>query len=315
MTHLSRNSIIRAITALVLTLCMVVCGGCVSITIREKPTQPSAQPGTTAPPVPVVTAPAPTAQNTQDNWYETFPSQAPTTQPATEPTLPPAEVDYEIDWDNKVVLEDDPNVLTQEEFEELVEQNPQMADIMELIGPYIDIFGFAYDPKQDIFYSTKYPIQRIFGYNTLYDAGASRFGLFYLTQRIRFTYDGKEWMVQLWKGQYGATVGGEVGLYYRDASKFIRHYETVEDEDMVIMGFQLCKNGKPYLERGPERHWWLTGFRILDVAVATQLHMVIYFDWENPDMATAFELGLNKMLLTDVTYVRDGTRFWLTWTL
>lgn len=304
MSRFTGNCILRGTVAAVLVLCIALSGGCISITIREKPTQPTEQ---------ATQAEVITAQEV------TFPSQ-PYADSVSDGLIsasdvPATETQFEIDWDNMTVTEQDPNVLTEEEFAELAEQNPQMADLMELVGPYIDLFGFAYDAEQDIFYSTKNPVQRIFGYNTIYDAGASRFGMYYLTQRVRFDYAGKEWMVQLWKGQYGVTVGGEVGIYYRDANNLLKHFEAVADEDLVMMGFQLCKNSQPYLERGPERHWWLTGFRILDVAVPTQLSMIIYFDWEKEDMAAAFEQGLNDMLLTDITYIRDGTRFWLTWTL
>lgn len=311
MLSIIRNGFLRGTVAAVLVFSIVLCSGCVSVVISEKPTEEA-----------TVEQNIPTSPPVMADADLTFPdeiqgSYIPGSTPVTDANgeVVEAEKDIEIDWNSRVVIEKDPNELTKEEFEQLVEENPQMADIMELIGPYVDIFGFAYDPSQDIFYSTKYPVQRIFGYNSLYDAFSSRFGLYYITQRIRFEYGGKSWMIQLWKGQYGVTVGGEVGIYYRDSDNFIRHFEAIADEDLVMMGFQLCKNGKPYLERGPEKHWWLTGFRILDVAVPTQLSMVIFFDWEIPEMADAFESGLHNMVLTDITFVRDGTRFWLTWTL
>ncbi|MBR2412927.1 MAG: DUF4474 domain-containing protein [Clostridia bacterium] len=313
MLRIIRNGFLRGTVAAVLVLCIVLSSGCVSVVISEKPTESSAI-GQTEPTVPPVMADADlTFPDEIHGSYVPGSNGTDGTDSSGDAQTP--EKDIEIDWNTKVVIEKDPNELSKEDLEKLVEENPQMADIMELIGPYIDIFGFAYDPEQDIFYSTQYPVQRIFGYNTLYDTFASRFGLYYITQRIRFDYDGKEWMIQLWKGQYGVTVGGEVGIYYRDANNFVRHFEAVADEDLVMMGFQLCKNGKPYLERGPEKHWWLTGFRILDVAVPTQLSMVIFFDWEKEDMADAFESGLHNMVLTDITFVRDSTRFWLTWTL
>lgn len=293
--------------ALFLLCSLVFTGGCVTVTVDNGPTrdlfpteaQDNGQYGTSyeSVTIPVVT----------------LPSQ----QTSEEATLPEevTQEEFIIDWENMEFKQQDPNVLTEEEFEAMAEQNPQMADLVEFIGPYIDFFGFAYDAEQDIFYSTKYPVQRIFGYNTLYDTGAHRFGMYFQTKRVRFTVGGKEWMVQIWKGQYGATVGGEIGVYYRDASTFIRHFEAVEDEDMVMMGFQLYKNNEPYFQRGPEEHWWLTGFRILDVAVPTQLSMVAYFDWETQPLADGFEQGLKEVLISDIKYKRDGTQFWLTWTL
>ena len=298
------------VTALGLLLCVLLSGGCVTITAGEL-VEESILAATTGevsltqipteiPTTEVPTAAAPTTA---------VPTEVQTTAEAA------AEEDVSINWDSMQAAEEDPNVLTEEELKEMVEQNPQMADLMVFIGPYAEFFGFAYDAEQDIFYSTQYPIQRIFGFNSLYDSGAAPFGLYYQTQRIRFYYEDREWMVQLWKGQYGVSVGGEIGVYYRYADSTFKHYDAVADEDMVMMGFDLCKNNIPYLQRGPEKHWWLTGFRILDVAVPTQLSMVCYFDWENEKKADAFERGLGNVLLSDIVYMRQGTEFWLSWTL
>lgn len=304
----------RTLIALLLLLCIVLCGGCISIDIIDQTPRPTQeyvqQPATLfAPPVSTIPYTEPSVQQTPITAPETLPvpTQAPTQEVVTE------EEYFDIDWNSMTIKEPNGQVLTQEELEEMVEQNPQMSDLMEFIGPYAEFFGFAYDAEQDIFYSTKYPIQRIFGFNSLYDMGASRFGMFYQTKRIRFFHEDREWMVQLWKGQYGVTVGGEVGVYYRYSDSTFKHFDAVADEDMILMGFQLSKNNTPYLERGPEKHWWLTGFRILDVAAPTQLDMVIFFDWETKSMADAFEGGLRKILISDIKYKREGTQFYLTW--
>lgn len=325
------NNLIRSATALFLVLCLFCTGGCITISPGKDPVNnlPTQEPAVSVSQDASLPQESSSVQDASDlsetvaessgseALFPTIPSEAVSASEENE-SDPTDTTDFEIDWENwtkkEKPLKDD-NVLTKEEFEKMAEANPQMADLMEFIGPYIDFFGFAYDAEQDIFYSTKYPVQRIFGFNTLYDTGASPFGMYYQTKRIRFDHQGKEWMVQLWKGQYGMTVGGEVGVYYRDNSKLLKHFEAVEDEDMVMMGFQLCKNNIPYLERGPEKHWWLTGFRILDVAVPTQLSMVFYFDWEDPGLADAFETGLRKILLSDIVYRRDGTQFWMSWTL
>ncbi len=308
----SKQSTVRTVVTFVLLLCVVLCGGCVSIDIidqSQNPTKVYTEPATLFAPI-VSTVPY-TETVTQQQEMLTMPTMIPE---ETEPVQEIVTDEYvDIDWSNMTVKETNGQLLTQEDMEKMAEQNPQMADLMAFIGPYTEFFGFAYDAEQDIFYSTKYPVQRIFGYNSLYDLGASRFGLFYQTKRIRFFHENKEWMIQLWKGQYGVTVGGEVGVYYRDSNSYVKHFEAVADEDMVIMGFQLRKNDTPYLERGPEKHWWLTGFRILDVAVPTQLDMVIYFDWEDEFMADSFEGGLRKVLVSDIKYKREGTQFYLTW--
>ena len=61
--------------------------------------------------------------------------------------------------------------------------------------------GFEYDEAQGIYYSQMNPLQRKFGFNFVYDMAAPLTGMYYSTKRIEFEYAGKEWMVQIWKGQ------------------------------------------------------------------------------------------------------------------
>ena len=75
-------------------------------------------------------------------------------------------------------------------------------------------FGFAYDYTQDIFYSIMDCWQRNFGYFRLYDEACAAFSMIIDCEPIYFNYNGKKWMIEFWKGQYGMTTGGEVGIYY-----------------------------------------------------------------------------------------------------
>ena len=79
------------------------------------------------------------------------------------------------------------------------------------------LLGFSYDAKESVFYASSNAWQRTFGYTFIYDISAPAIVCWFDTSRIFFEYDGKEWMVQLWKGQYGwVLIGAEIGLYYRD---------------------------------------------------------------------------------------------------
>ena len=57
--------------------------------------------------------------------------------------------------------------------------------------------------------------QAEFGYNPLYDFGANLIDFSIETTKLDFKYEGKEYRIQLWKGQYISgeigTVGGEIG--------------------------------------------------------------------------------------------------------
>ena len=60
--------------------------------------------------------------------------------------------------------------------------------------------GYKYDPEGDVYYTNKDPWQRNFGFNELYDVGASFIVFYYDTMRCKFNYAGKDWMIQFWKG-------------------------------------------------------------------------------------------------------------------
>ena len=73
--------------------------------------------------------------------------------------------------------------------------------------------GFAYDLKNDLFYSVMDCWQREMGYCRLYDEGSADFNMVMHCEPVCFTYNGKRWMIELWKGQYGITTGAEIGIY------------------------------------------------------------------------------------------------------
>ncbi len=132
------------------------------------------------------------------------------------------------------------------------------------------VLGYLYDPKEQCFYTADDPWQRNFGYSELYDNAASLVVIIIETARIKFEYDNRDWMVQLWKGQYGWVLYGcEIGVYTKDKNMPIQHYDCATDEDMLQMEMVLYEKaesplggyywkksfGRPY-----ERQWWHTGF-------------------------------------------------------
>jgi uncharacterized protein YgiM (DUF1202 family) len=86
--------------------------------------------------------------------------------------------------------------------------------------------------------------------------------------------DDKRWLIEGWKGNYANLgAGSEIGTYYAKIPKGDKdpiHYFTVskgkdkKSGDMQIIGFELHHDPSyPTLlfGLGPERHWWLSGFR------------------------------------------------------
>jgi len=174
--------------------------------------------------------------------------------------------------------------------------------------------GFAYDHVQDIFYSILNPWQRHFGYCSLYDEAAVPLSMVIDSEPIRFYYAGKNWLIELWKGQYGMTTSAEIGIYYSRGQELNIpglfsgiFYESIPDEEMLNMSFTLKKNGRPLFSR-KDRHWWLTGFKLAEFSEPEELSMDITIELKDRAMTKAFVAALKKLgYLNFHLQVRDKT--------
>ncbi len=132
------------------------------------------------------------------------------------------------------------------------------------------ILGYLYDPKEMCFYTADDTWQRNFGYSEIYDNAAGLVVIIIETCRLKFEYANRDWMIQLWKGQYGWVLyGAEIGIYNKEKSRPVEHYTCANDEDMLQMSMVLwekSKSGSSYwtrtFGRPYERQWWHTGFVI-----------------------------------------------------
>ncbi len=173
------------------------------------------------------------------------------------------------------------------------------ADKSELDKIY-SIAGYAYDSKQDIFYSTLNPWQRKFGYCRLYDEAAAPLGMIVDCDPIYFNYKEKRWLIEFWKGQYDLPTGAEIGIYNTKAPelnipgifKGIFYYSASDDE-LLWMSYILKKKDKVLFTRGG-RHWWLTGFRLGEFSQPSELTMIITITFKDWEMCTAFIKGLMR---------------------
>ena len=131
------------------------------------------------------------------------------------------------------------------------------------------VFGYLYDPKEKCFYTSADPWQRVVGYNSIFDVAAPMSLIGFDTVRLRFDYDDKDWMIQLWKGQYGLIFyGAEVGVYTKPKDRQMKHYDAASDSDMLKMSMTFHEKktalgqsrwvkvfSRPY-----GSYWWCTGF-------------------------------------------------------
>lgn len=186
------------------------------------------------------------------------------------------------------------------------------------INAAIAFTGFAYAPGQGIFYSRKDAWQRRYGYCRLFDEAAAPFSMIIDCEPIYFEYEGRRWLIELWKGQYGMNTGAEIGVYhtrrtYLPVNGFDSAlYDCVSDNEMLSMRYELYKNGKRLIVRNGV-HWWLTGFVLGEFSEPSELFMQAYIAFPTQEMRDAFVEGLVRAGYQDGEYTVNrlvvGVRF------
>lgn len=179
------------------------------------------------------------------------------------------------------------------------------------------VSGFAYDGDQDIFYSRTDSWQRKFGYGRIYDEAAAPLNMIIDCEPVYFEYEEKKWLIEFWKGQYGITTGGEVGVYYLPKQTLVEEllttpliYQCVTDEDTLRMQTILWKDGRQlYYRRG--YHWWLTAFVLGEFSKPKELAMDIELTLKTEEMRDAFLGGLYKAGYRNEEINVQGNTVWI----
>ncbi len=157
-------------------------------------------------------------------------------------------------------------------------------------------FGFAYNPNDDIFFSAIDAWQREYGYGRPYDEIAPLLCLIFDCESIIFNYNNKKWLIEFWKGQYGMTTGGEIGVYVLEDDNNPFNdiiYDSVTDYELFPMSFVLKKKDDIIMIRN-ERHWWLTGFKLGEFSTPSDLVMDVGITFPNIEMRDSFVNSLRQ---------------------
>lgn len=157
-------------------------------------------------------------------------------------------------------------------------------------------FGFSYEQSQEIITSRQDAWQRQFGYCSLYDKTALKFGMVFHCEPIYFHYRERTWMIEFWKGQYGVNLGCETGVYCSNTLLSPEQYghtlfHSVPDSQMLPISLSLYHKGS-LLFRTSRKHWWLTGFQVGKYCEPENLSMCVSITFPNPEMLQAFLGGL-----------------------
>lgn len=172
--------------------------------------------------------------------------------------------------------------------------------------------GFAYNAFSEQFYATNDCWQRQFGFTPLYDLLA-KLAFDYTTKRIFFEYEGKDWMIQIWKGNYvfDMFVGGEIGIYNKPDGKFGMFYDCANDEEMMPISMQIYSDERAYINRGETLTWWSTGFVLADPVEPKSLTMEGTITFPTEEMCTAFINGAQCAIGVECT--QQGTTATILW--
>ena len=191
---------------------------------------------------------------------------------------------------------------------------------------YVDDFYYANDKKS---------WQQVLGFARIYDIIAPYLFLEYDYARVFFTYDKKDFMVQLWKGQYGFIFyGGEIGIYHKRANGktpgMLTLFQQAKEEyrpymEMSVYHQKLNGEYEREFTRDYDKYWWCTGFKpghLRDVEPADELRLVARLTMRDEEMARLFADGLkdcgfgekmSKDSLGLDEYAREGKDVYLTW--
>lgn len=167
--------------------------------------------------------------------------------------------------------------------------------LKEILAP----FGFCYRENEDIITTSVDAWQRRFGYRTLFDCSAHAFQMVFDCEPVYFYHEGRTYRIELWKGQYGINIGGEVGIYYAQGILSPEKFDTavfhsVSDEELLVMDMTLCHKGQELFDYS-QRHWWLAGFCMGQYCEPENLTMKVSITFQDYSMMKAFVESLINM--------------------
>ena len=176
--------------------------------------------------------------------------------------------------------------------------------------------GFNFSITDMVVYATTDSWMRQFGFCILYDVAAEMSPIFfnYHTRRFKFDYNGLEWMVQMWKGNYLISNGAEVGLYSRTPDKFGSFYNCATDEQMIPMSMKVYAGDELLFEREEALHWWINGFKIdKNYYLPSSITLITTLTMPDEEMKNAFCEAIDNHYRHDVKYYADGLRVTVAW--
>ena len=178
------------------------------------------------------------------------------------------------------------------------------------------VFGIGHNVN--IYEMTMYSVvdcwMRNYGFCLFYDIAANLLptNFTYITRRFKFSYDGLDWMIQMWKGNYFIANGGEVGLYWREKGQVGTYYNCATDE--IPMSLQVSIGNKILVNRKLQDHWWISGFNVGEkLYLPSALTLKTTLVMNDEEMLNAFTKAIDENVMGDVSYTVDGLAVNVVW--
>ena len=146
------------------------------------------------------------------------------------------------------------------------------------------IAGFVRD-KKGIYHARQDCLQQYAGYNDFYDFMFD-LGTQMKTQKFPFRYDGQDYILWAWKGDYlNLGAGAEMGIYYGGEPHWL-----VDTNLTLNMALFVEYNHRMIISFTPkEKYWWITGFNpYYQSPNIKMLKVTVRVRFDNPTMFMAF---------------------------
>lgn len=167
----------------------------------------------------------------------------------------------------------------------------------------VPVITYRFSKEYGGFYynDDKFCWQKFVGFSRFYDYMAPISDMEYDLMRAFYTYDGQDFMMELWKGHYGGFIGCEIGLYHRDAQGLGKGtfdlYETANKKYWPVMDMAFYRQQnegdapEDYVlefKREVDEYWWCTGFipgKLRELRPADELRVEATLTFVTEEMA------------------------------
>lgn len=177
--------------------------------------------------------------------------------------------------------------------------------------------GYNFNLNDMVVYTTVDCWMRNFGFCLFYDvfANLNPISYSYVTRRFKFDYNGLQYMIQIWKGNYFISNGGEVGVYTREPGEYkTSFYNCATPEQELMMSMQILSGDKVLVDRPLQKHWWISGFHLSNRRyIPSLLTLKTTIVMTDEEMLNAFTAAIDANVMDDVTYTVDGLKVNLVW--